>query len=74
MDWLFEGVRPGDVVTRMLAGEVPMHLRVTAVDDSFIYCGGWKFRKENGAEVDEQLGWDGVSTTGSYLVPETPGD
>jgi len=29
--------------------------------------GGWKFRRENGAEVDEDLGWDGIKTTGSIL-------
>jgi len=45
---------PGDIVTRLLAGTIPMDLRVTAVDARFIYCGpvgsGWKFDRSSGAE------------------------
>jgi len=63
---------PGDIVTRLLAGTIPMDLRVTAVDARFIYCGpvgsGWKFDRSSGAEVDEELGWGPqFGTTGSYL-------
>lgn len=68
MDSPFDNVKIGSVVTRLLAGDVPMQLKVTFVDDSYIYCGGWKFLKSNGAEVDEQLGWDGVNITGSVLT------
>lgn len=68
----FSDVKAGDVVRRMLAGVVPMELKVSSVDETFIYVGspgdGWKFLRSTGAEVDEDLGWDGVTYTGSYLV------
>lgn len=55
----------------------PMRLRVTDIDDKFIYCGpdgiGWKFRKDNGAEVDEEFEWgigDKIVMTGSYILEE----
>lgn len=70
----FEHIKPGDNVLRMIGGEVPMKLVVSRVDDTFIYCGTpdgqnyWKFFRKNGAEVDEALGWDGVTITGSVLV------
>jgi hypothetical protein len=72
----FEQVKPGDTVVRMLAG-APMQLAVTEVDDRFIYCGpdavGWKFDRQTGMEVDEELGWGPeFGITGSYLVP--PGE
>lgn len=60
-------VKVGDTVTRMLAGVVPMDLRVTAVDDRLIHCGDWTFDRSTGAEVDEDLGWD-ASVTGSMIV------
>lgn len=76
----FGHIKKGDEVTRLLAGVVPMKLIVGKVDETFIYCGssdgivdtneGWKFRKDNGAEVDEDLGWDGVTHTGSFLISE----
>jgi hypothetical protein len=66
-------VRVGDVVTRIIGG-VPMDLRVTSVDEHFIYCGppgmGWKFDRVSGIEVDEEIGW-GVppaGVVGSYLA------
>lgn len=78
----FGDVKVGDTVKRMLAGEVPIELKVTAVDDTYIYCcppglewakeDGWKFLRLNGVEVDEELGWgrieDGAYVTGSFLV------
>lgn len=68
---MFDHIKAGDKVTRMLGGKIPMEMRVTEVDDAFIYIGprpdGWKFRRDNGAEVDEVLGWDGIHITGSYL-------
>jgi hypothetical protein len=60
-------LKPGDVVTRWLAGVVPMRLTVTAIDDRFIHCGDWKFDRRNGAEVDEELGWSAEGSTGSYI-------
>lgn len=65
----FYAVVPGDVITRDLAG-AKMKLRVTDVDDRYIYCGpvdhGWKFCRRTGAEVDEACGWD-ENGTGSYI-------
>jgi len=83
MELKFEYVKVGDIIHRMFASAKlgraamkPMKLRVTEVDEKFIYCGpsnvGWKFRKDCGAEVDEELEWgqekNGVVHTGSYLV------
>ena len=70
----FGHIKKGDTITRMLGGELPMELVVTEIDEEFIYCGpkdeGWKFRRGNGAEVDEELGWDGIIKTGSILVED----
>ncbi len=57
----------GDKVVRMLAGIVPDEVKVTEADERFIHCGPWKFLRETGGEVDEDLGWDG-RRTGSYIV------
>jgi len=62
----FKNIQVGDKVTRMLAGTVPVELTVTAVDD-LIHCGPWMFSRNNGAEIDPELGWD-ETRTGSYLV------
>ena len=73
-EWLMS-LKVGDVVTRLLAGEIPVKITITSVDDEFIHANpfgpneeGWKFRRSNGAEVDEELGWDGITMTGSYLI------
>ena len=74
---MFEDIKPGDIVSRMFGGK-PMKLKVTAVDEQYIYCGpdqiGWKFRRDNGAEVDEELDWGSITGnvchTGSYLIKE----
>lgn len=71
-DGPFRRVRPGDTVIR-LVGDVPVPLRVTAVDERFIYCGpptsGWKFDKSTGVEVDEELGWGpDLGVSGSWLL------
>jgi hypothetical protein len=50
-------IKPGDVVTRLLGGQVPMNVNVTAVTDDKIICGTWVFDRETGMEIDEQLGW-----------------
>ena len=62
----FKNIKVGDVVTRMLAGKVPLELKVTQVDE-LIHCGPWTFSRNNGAEIDPELGWT-ESVTGSYLV------
>ena len=77
----FKEVKVGDTVKRILGGTVVMLVRVTEVDDTYIYCSppehnwakedGWKFLRENGVEVDEDLGWgkqeDGSYASGSFL-------
>ena len=74
----FKDIVAGDTVKRLLAGVIPMDLRVTSIDADFIYCGapgtGWKFDRATGMEVDEELGWGPqFGITGSYLErPERP--
>lgn len=73
----FGHIKKGDALIRLLSGVLPMKVVVGDVDDTFIYTGsedgkvhykeGWKFRRDNGAEVDEEIGWDGITQTGSYL-------
>lgn len=61
----------GDEVVRLL-GDDPlgpsMGLRVTEVTELHIECGAWLFDRNTGGEIDEDLGWDGVTLTGSRLV------
>jgi hypothetical protein len=69
----FLDINPGDKVTRIIGGYA-MQLRVSAVDERFIYCGdpraGWKFARDTGIEVDEELGWGPPpALVGTYLVP-----
>lgn len=71
---MFEDVKAGDTVIRMLAGTIPMKLIVSKVDDDLIYCGdhGWTFDRKTGAEVDDDLGWGpAYGITGSFLT-KTP--
>jgi hypothetical protein len=66
----FENLKVGDVVTRMLAGTIPVRLTVSAITDRNITCGAWEFDKATGAEIDEDLGWGPPPLmTGSYLDP-----
>jgi hypothetical protein len=65
---MFEDVKPGDKVIRMLAGTIPMELTVQNVSDTTIDC-GWTFDRKTGAEVDEELGWGPPpKMTGSYIL------
>ena len=59
-------LKVGDTVTRMLGGSIPMELVISRIDD-VIECGPWTFNKDTGLEIDEDLGWDGVRITGSFL-------
>ena len=61
-------VQVGDTVTRMLAGAVPMPLKVTGVTEDRIYCGPWEFSRRNGAEIDEEMDWD-EQHSGSFIKP-----
>lgn len=70
-------VKPGDQVLRMLAGSIPMPLKVTEVTETEILCGkrdiGWMFDRKTGAEIDEDLGWGPPpKMTGSYILPPVP--
>lgn len=67
-------VKVGDTVIRNLCG-ARMELKVTAVTDKLIICGGdekehigWWFDRETRAEIDEELGWGPeFGQTGSFL-------
>jgi hypothetical protein len=74
----FRHLKPGDRVTRMLAGTLPMEMQVTQNEDGVITCAavegdvlihaGWTFNADNGGEIDADLGWDPPRTpTGSIL-------
>lgn len=66
----FENLKVGDVVTRMLAGTIPVRLSVSAITDRIITCSTWEFDRATGAEIDEELGWGPPPLmTGSYLDP-----
>lgn len=63
-------VKLGDKVTRLLGGEIALPgtvTRIVAEEDYFMFNGLWKFRLSTGAEIDEDLGWDGKTITGSYI-------
>ncbi len=51
----FQSVKPGDTVNRMLAGQIPMKLKVTDVTDTRIVCGGWEFCRITGIEIDDDI-------------------
>jgi len=59
-------MKVGDTVFRKI-GDMVMELKVSAITDRYIICGPWKFDKETGAEIDEDLGWN-KTASGSYLV------
>lgn len=61
-------VKVDDVVKRIIGtpNGIEMDLRVTKIDDKYIYCGSWIFSKKTGAEIDPDLGWDDHNT-GSYI-------
>lgn len=61
----FRDIKTGDTVTRLLAGVIPMELRVTAVTEDRIICGGgWEFSRDTGVEIDKE-----ISCPVSHLVP-----
>ena len=62
----FMSIKKGDTVERILGGSIPMELKVTDVTKTEIVCGGWKFCRLTGGEIDEDIGWDGINT-GSFL-------
>jgi hypothetical protein len=60
-------LKVGDVIERLLCGEISTQLYVTEINDGTIHCGPWTFLQSTGNEIDEDLGWDGISKTGSWL-------
>lgn len=48
-------IKPGDTITRMLAGVIPMDLNVTEITEDRIVCGPWAFDRKTGWEIDEEL-------------------
>ena len=64
-------IKVGDTVRRLMCETIKVDIVVTEIDDDYIYChppkmtwprdACWKFRLDNGYEVDEDLGWDGVT-------------
>ena len=45
----------GGTVTRMLAGVIPMDLKITDITEDKIVCGPWEFDKVTGIEIDEDI-------------------
>ena len=70
----FTDVKPGDALTRCLAGEVFVPVEVTRVEAGIIYVGGeggCRFDQVTGMEIDEELGWGPqFGITGSYLLDD----
>lgn len=70
----------GEIVTRMLAGSVPMQLRISRVTETSLFCkppdapdfpDEWEFDKATGAEIDDYLQWGPkFGRTGSFLKKE----
>jgi hypothetical protein len=75
-------IKVGDHMTRVLGGVVKMPVTVGAIDSIRVWVGaghahidadnavqnGWCFLRSTGGEVDDDLKWDGVTKTGSYLI------
>lgn len=76
-------LKPGDITICLLAGTIPMPMRVLRVDRDVIYCGPgqataalatprgyvWTFDRATGAEIDDDLCWGPrYGITGSFLV------
>ena len=64
-------VNIGAKVTRIMAGQLMMYLKVSEVTEKRIICGPWEFSRENGMEIDEDLGWD-ENGSGSWLLSQEP--
>ena len=63
----FENLKPGDTVIRLISGIIPMELTVDKIENRIIYCNSYLFNQDTGAEIDKDLGWDGITQTGSCL-------
>lgn len=56
-------IKEGDTVTRMLAGLIPMELKVTEITEDRIICGPWEFDRDLGVEIDKD-----IPMTVSFLI------
>lgn len=79
----FRDLKPGDHVIRMLAGVLPMEMRVLRIEGDTLVCfpveasdfmnesdpgSCYTFNRDNGGEIDLELGWNPPHTmTGSIL-------
>lgn len=60
-----KGIEKGrEFVERILGNKIP-------ISDNFPLP-TWDFNLSTGLEIDEDLGWDGVKTTGSYILEFYP--
>lgn len=60
-------VEVGATVVRSMAG-IEMPLKVSAVDDTYVYCGAWTFERATGFEYDPDLHWGTRwGATGSFI-------
>lgn len=55
--------RVGEMVTRVVDGQVNRDLIVTAVTAKVVICGPWTFCRETGQEIDKR----GDRTNGSHI-------
>lgn len=72
-------LKEGDQCYRWLAGIVRMVMVVVEVKEDILICGNvthpnnpglrWTFSRKNGAEIDEDIGWD-ETQSGSLLTTE----
>ena len=82
LNWL-QALSVGDEAVRMLGGleGVAMEMLVTRIDEGEPPVGNiitacpvkepgieYTFSQETSCEIDTDLGWDGVSLTGSFLI------
>lgn len=56
----------GDIVIRDMCG-IKEEIEVTAVSEKCIQCGPWDFHPVTLFEIDEDLGWDGITKSGSKI-------
>ena len=52
---MFQKNKEGEYVIRMLAGRIPMGLKITELTPDKIICGAWEFKRDTGVEIDEDI-------------------
>lgn len=71
-------MKVGDEAIRILSNTVNIPVVIGEITEDVIKVGskdgiipweiGWTFSKKTLMEIDEDLGWDGITKSGSYLV------